>query len=123
MDSPSTTTHPIPPTAVASCTSFGSDETLLADLGIQQVDADELLGYSDDEDEEEDERDEGEEDLREQDSEDEDSDQEFESFKRRVRVEETERAEMARRPGGVKTQKAVVRDWNVSGQILCSGVI
>lgn len=40
--------------------------------------------------------------------------EDFATFKRRVRVEETQRAEGNRRAGGLKTQKAMIKAWKVS---------
>ena len=44
--------------------------------------------------------------------------EDFAEFKRRVRVEETRRAEGNRRAGGLKTQKAMVKAWQVSNNFL-----
>ena len=44
--------------------------------------------------------------------------EDFTEFKRRVRVEETQRAEGNRRAGGLKTQKAMVKEWQVSHNFL-----
>ena len=38
----------------------------------------------------------------------------FEEYKTQIRVQETQRAEKNRRAGGVKTQNAMVRAWEVS---------
>ena len=42
------------------------------------------------------------------------SDKCFSEFQRRLRVDETRRAEANRRPGGIKTQKTNVKLWMVS---------
>lgn len=44
--------------------------------------------------------------------------EDFAGFKRRVRVEETQRAEGNRRAGGLKTQKAMVKAWKVNKILL-----
>lgn len=43
--------------------------------------------------------------------------EDFAEFKRRVRVEETRRAEGNRRAGGLKTQKAMVKAWQASNNL------
>ena len=40
-------------------------------------------------------------------------DESHEDFKKRIRVEETKRAEQNRRAGGIKTQNAMVKAWKV----------
>lgn len=67
-----------------------------------------LLGLDDDDEEAED----GE-DISDGDSEGNMDDTDFLEFKRRTRVDETQRTEENRRPGGIKTQHAVVKAWTV----------
>ncbi|KAF8816577.1 hypothetical protein BYT27DRAFT_7229903 [Phlegmacium glaucopus] len=86
------------------------EETLLNQYDVDGA-AEEILGYDDDDEEEEEEE---YYDRREDDDEggkllDEDS--EFKAFQRRVRIDETQRAEGNRRAGGIKTQRAMVKAW------------
>ena len=88
--------------------------------------AEEVLGYDPDNDEEDEEENEegdgdegdGDEDEQEQgghsDEEvDLDGDKEFEELRRRVRIEATQQSEATRRVGGIKTQRAMIRAWEV----------
>ena len=120
------TSLPIPTTTSTSHTITGSshtqnldinepeddEETLINQYSIDGAAADEILGYDDDEDEEYN-GDVGPGD------DDEDGklpngDLEFKAFQRQVRIDETRRAEGNRRAGGIKTQRAMVKAWEVS---------
>jgi hypothetical protein len=82
--------------------SASEEAQLVATYGVEGADAYELLGYEDD---------------GEEDSDDEDRDivdkERLEQFKIEVRREGAARSEGHRRKGGIKTQNAVVRDWNI----------
>ncbi|KAJ7032086.1 hypothetical protein C8F04DRAFT_1108426 [Mycena alexandri] len=72
-----------------------------------------MLGYEDDDDEGEGDREEGEEDDEADDGDDdEDGPEDMVAFRRGVRVAAVQRFEKNRRPGGRKTQNAMVRAWN-----------
>ncbi|KAF4618297.1 hypothetical protein D9613_011520 [Agrocybe pediades] len=94
---------------------------LVAQYGVQGANADELLGMDDDDDDEENGEENGEdvelEEVEEGGSVDEAllggprPGESYSQFKTRVRLEETQYAEKQRRPGGIKTQKAMVKAW------------
>ena len=84
------------------------EEALVNQYAIEGAAAEEVLGYDEDDEEEEgdvagDYRDGG----------DGGPDFDFKAFQRQVRVDETRRAEGNRRAGGVKTQRAMVKAWEV----------
>ena len=94
------------------------EETLVEEFGIDGAAAEEVLGYDPDNDEEEadDEEDEDQDDEDgDQDDEDEgnEDDKAFEELRKRVRLEATQQSEANRRAGGIKTQRAMVRAWEV----------
>lgn len=84
------------------------EPSLLQEYGVEGADAGDLLGYEDDSESEDD------------DEEDTPSDEEaqHEAFKKSVRVKAVRRAEGNRRAGGLKTQKAMVKAWDVRGYFL-----
>lgn len=88
------------------------EEALVNQYGVEGAAAEEVLGYDEDEEDEEgdvtDCRDGG----------DGGSDFDFKAFQRQVRVDETRRAEGNRRAGGIKTQRAMVKAWEVGGLIV-----
>lgn len=85
-------------------TSYDDDTSLLHDYYVDGANAEDILGFDDDDDGEE-----------YGDMEDDEviSDSEFTSFQRDVRMHETKRAEANRRPGGIKTQRGMVKAWQV----------
>jgi hypothetical protein len=87
------------------------EETLINQYNVDGAAADEILGYDDDEDEEYNGDMEGNDDTEGQ-CPNEDS-AVFQAFQRQVRVAETRRAEGNRRAGGIKTQRAMVKAWEV----------
>ncbi|TFK72355.1 hypothetical protein BDN72DRAFT_894862 [Pluteus cervinus] len=100
---------PSPPLPDPKHTAQAEDEdedehSLVETYGITGAFAEEVLGYDLEPDDEELEEDE--------DDDDDDEESAFEQFKTQVRVSATRRAEGNRRPGGLKTQKAMVRVWN-----------
>ena len=86
------------------------EEALIDQFNIEGAAAEEVLGYDEDDDEEYD----GSNGDNGDDSEFLDGDLGFKAFQRQVRVEETRRAEGNRRAGGIKTQRAMVKAWEVS---------
>jgi hypothetical protein len=89
------------------------EETLVEEFGIDGAAAEEVLGYDPDNDEEEaEEEEEEDEDQNDEDEGDED-DKAFEELRKRVRLEATQQSEANRRAGGIKTQRAMVRAWEV----------
>jgi hypothetical protein len=78
------------------------EETLIGRYGVDGAAAEEILGYDEDDDEEY---------LGEDDNQD--GDLEFKAFQRQVRINETQRAEGNRGAGGIKTQHAMVKAWEV----------
>ena len=90
-------------------------------MGVEGAAAEEILGYDPDNDEEDEEEDEdsdgdGDEPALEGHSDEEpdlDDDTAFEELRKRVRVEATQRSEATRRAGGIKTQRAMIRAWEV----------
>jgi hypothetical protein len=88
------------------------EETLVEEFGIDGAAAEEVLGYDPDNDEEEADEEEEEEDQDDEDEGDED-DKAFEELRKRVRLEATQQSEANRRAGGIKTQRAMVRAWEV----------
>lgn len=84
----------------------------MQEFNVKGGNADELLGYDPEEDESSDE------DRDENESDDEEGGpsqgQSHTSFQRQVRVDATQRAERNRRIGGLKTQRAMQKGWNVS---------
>jgi hypothetical protein len=93
------------------------EETLVEEFGVEGAAAEEVLGYDPDNDEEDEDGEELEDDndeLKDDDEEfDEDANTAFEELRKRVRVEATQHAEANRRAGGIKTQRAMVRAWEV----------
>ena len=94
------------------------EETLVEEFGIDGAAAEVVLGYDPDNDEEEadEEEDEDQDDENgDQDDEDEgnEDDKAFEELRKRVRLEATQQSEANRRAGGIKTQRAMVRAWEV----------
>ncbi|TFK72415.1 hypothetical protein BDN72DRAFT_894771 [Pluteus cervinus] len=79
------------------------EDSLVETYGITGAFAEEVLGYDLEHDDKE---------LEEDEDDDDDEESAFEQFKTQVRVSATRRAEGNRRPGGLKTQKAMVRAWN-----------
>jgi hypothetical protein len=106
--------RPAPPASTEVATSrpdggaVGDDEaSLIDDFDITGAEAQELLGYDDNDDEDEDEDD---------DEDDEAKDEEelqYRTFQTSVRVDAAKRAEGNRRAGGLKTQRAMRRKWEV----------
>ena len=88
------------------------EETLIEEFGIDGAAAEEVLGYDPDNDEEEVDEEEEDEDQDDEDEGDED-DKAFEELRKRVRLEATQQSEANRRTGGIKTQRAMVRAWEV----------
>jgi hypothetical protein len=86
------------------------EETLINQYNVDGAAADEILGYDDDEDEEYNGDMEGNDDTEGKCPEDSAA---FQAFQRQVRVAETRRAEGNRRAGGIKTQRAMVKAWEV----------
>ena len=97
-----------------------SEAALIQEYDVPGAAADEVLGFDDDDDdayevEEEDRPDSIAEEI---------SDgvrgnmgaspENFEEYKTQIRIQETQRAEKNRRAGGIKTQNAMVRAWEVS---------
>lgn len=114
---------------------IGDEVDLVNRYGIDGADAEELLGFGDDDDEEDledgDRQDDGDDELGGADDDDDDDDsnefgpaagglnsRRFLDFKTTVRLEAVKRHEGNRRRGGLDTQNACVRDWNVSLSIL-----
>lgn len=85
-------------------TSYDDDTSLLHDYYVDGANAEDILGFDDDDDGEE---------YGDTEEDEVISDSEFTSFQRDVRMHETQRAEANRRPGGIKTQKGVVKAWQV----------
>lgn len=85
-------------------TSYDDDTSLLHDYYVDGANAEDVLGFDDDDDGEE---------YGDMEEDEVISDSEFTSFQRDVRMHETKRAEANRRPGGIKTQKGVVKAWQV----------
>lgn len=86
-----------------SNTSYDDDTSLLHEYNVDGANAEEIFGFDDDDEAEEGDMDEDEA----------ISETEFASFQRDIRVNATQRAEANRRPGGIKTQKGVVKAWLV----------
>lgn len=86
-----------------------NDANLIGEFTIDGAGVEDLLGLDDDDDEGGEEDSSSDEDLEENTV----NDEEFLEFKRRTRVTETRRTEENRRPGGIKTQRAVVKAWMV----------
>ncbi|KAF4621744.1 hypothetical protein D9613_012156 [Agrocybe pediades] len=96
-------------------TRFGCRDELVVAYGVDGAHAEELLGYDDDEDDDEDEEGAM---VAAGDESDDDGmgggprrGEDYNQFKTRIRLQETQRAEKLRRPGGVKTQQAMVKAW------------
>lgn len=100
------------------------EETLVEDFGVEGAAAEEVLRYDPDNDEEEaddeeedgdEDGDEGEPDLEGHSDEelDLDDDKAFEKLRKRVRLEATRQSEATCRVGGIKTQLAMIRAWEV----------
>jgi hypothetical protein len=106
--------------------------SLVNEFGVDGAYADEVLGYEGDGDDDDDNRDSGEgplasdeqdeaanSDEDEDEADDDDDDhgadkrESFGAFQKRVRVNAAKRAEGNRRAGGLKTQRAMVRAWEV----------
>ncbi|KAH9939892.1 hypothetical protein B0H21DRAFT_812429 [Amylocystis lapponica] len=85
------------------------DETLLDQYDVEGAHAQDLLGYDQDGLDEEDE----DEDLDEEDTLDLDDDDNFRKYQTTVRVDAAKRSENNRRAGGRKTQKSIVKSWNL----------
>jgi hypothetical protein len=95
----------------------GADETeLVQQFDVDGASAEDILGYEDrDEDENEDYDDEEAEELEKDNSRVvSDLPRAYKKYQASVRVEAAKRAEGNRRAGGLKTQKAMVRSWDVS---------
>ena len=118
MNRPTSTSPRVPPTLGAALQ--------ISTSNVSRPHKNYLINTQDDSDDEEDTSDESEDDESENDesendeSEDDDAilHEDFAEFKRRVRVEETGRAEGNRRAGGLKTQKAMVKAWQASNNFL-----
>ena len=97
--------------------SLGSDEALLVNEFDVDGAGEEILGYEDDGDEGDEDEDEDDNDSSESESTEEqrlNSPRTFRKFKHQVRADAARRAEGNRRPGGLRTQRAMVRAWEVS---------
>ena len=83
----------------------------MQEFSVAGVDIGDLVSIGDEEEVEDDliDGDEGDE----EDEFDLDNDTNFLAYQQKVRVEAAQRAEQARRPGGVRTQKAMERAWEV----------
>jgi hypothetical protein len=116
-------TTSLPPSTAISSTSIAhtipgprpneledDEETLINRYNVDGAAADEILGYDDDEDEEYNGDMEGNDDTE---GKFPNGDLAFQAFQRQVRVDETRRAEGNRRAGGIKTQRAMVKAWEV----------
>lgn len=94
-----------------------SDEaSLIRTFDVAGANAYELLGYEDDDDEEDNgyvDKD-GDRDGVRSDEDESSEDEGREAFRRGIRIEAVKRAEGNRRAGGLKTQKAMVKAWDVS---------
>ena len=84
------------------------EETLVNHYAVEGAAAEEVLGYDEDDEEEE-----GDITRDYMDGGDGYPDFDFKAFQRQVRVDETRRAEGNRRAGGIKTQRAMVKAWEV----------
>jgi hypothetical protein len=85
----------------------GDAEELIKQYGVEGANAEEILGYDDDDDE-------GEGDGDDEEASTSDDEAAHTTFKQTTRVRAVRRAEGNRRIGGIRTQNAVVKDFNVS---------
>lgn len=96
-----------------------SDANLVGEFTIDGAGVEDLLGLDDDDDDDSEGGGSGE-DSSDEDSDENMNDEEFLEFQRHTRVTETRRTEENRRPGGIKTQRAVVKAWTVHSKAIAS---
>lgn len=88
--------------------------TLVQQFDVEGAAAEEILGFDDDDDDGDEDQDDDGEDFIAEDECVSDSPRAFREYQASVRVAAAKRAEGNRRSGGLKTQKAMVRSWEVS---------